>query len=129
MTASNSFLLPSALQTCLQEIIDTANMSQAGIRAILLCTTEGVPLGRVLSEQTMHPDMLQMIESAFAPSSKQFPVLELEKLKQVTAFYDHGIVVHQYHGPVVRATCRPMTVDALSLQSFPLFVHCHSLMS
>jgi hypothetical protein len=103
--ASNTFLLPNALKICIEEIIGTANLSQAGIRAVLLSTTEGVPLGRVVSEPdatTLHPDLLQMMESVLAPASKQLPVLGIGKLKQVTAFYDHGSVVHLYLGPVVR---------------------------
>jgi predicted regulator of Ras-like GTPase activity (Roadblock/LC7/MglB family) len=106
-TSNNSFLLPKALQTCIEQIIYAANLSQAGIRAVLLSTTEGVPLGRVVAEpndaETLHPDLLQMMESVLAPASKQVPVLGKGKLKQVTAFYDHGIVVHQYQGPVVGA--------------------------
>ena len=105
MTTSNSsFLLPKALETCIEDIIGTANLSQAGIRAILLSTTEGVPLGRVVSEPdatTLHPDLLQMMESVLAPASKQLPVLMMGKLKHVTAFYDHGVVVHLFQGPVV----------------------------
>ncbi|GKY92788.1 hypothetical protein MPSEU_000248500 [Mayamaea pseudoterrestris] len=83
---SNSFLLPKTLQTCIEEIIDTANLSQAGIRAVLLSTTEGVPLGRVVSEPdvaTLHPELLQMMESVLAPAAKQVPVLGMNKLNQV----------------------------------------------
>lgn len=101
---ANSFLLPKALQTCTEDIIGTANLAQAGIRAVLLSTTEGVPLGRVVSEPdatTLHPDLLQMMESVLAPASKQLPVLGMGKLKQVTSFYDHGVIVHLFQGPVV----------------------------
>jgi hypothetical protein len=101
--ANSGSLLPQALQLSMQEIITTSNMSKAEIRAILLSTSEGAPLGRVVvADSALHPEMLQMIENVYAPASKQFPVLGLDKLRQVTAVYDHGIIVHIYQGPVVR---------------------------
>ena len=122
--SSSSFLLPKALQTCIEDIIGTSNLSQAGIRAVLLSTTEGVPLGRVVSEPdatTLHPDLLQMMESVLAPASKQLPVLGKGKLKQVTAFYDHGVIVHLFQGPVVSA-CIERQSDTASGNSLNLIL-------
>lgn len=94
-------LLPSTLQNCLQEVVERTNKSNAGIRAILLSTTDGVPLGRVYDDRQspLNEDVLASIESVWSPASKQFPVLGLEKLHQVTAIYDHGTLVH------VRSCC------------------------
>jgi predicted regulator of Ras-like GTPase activity (Roadblock/LC7/MglB family) len=95
-------LLPTSLQNCLQEVIERSNLAGSGIRGILLSTTEGVPLGRVFaSDQPLNEDILSAIESVWAPASKQFPFLGLEKLHQVTAIYDHGTLVHVYQTPVV----------------------------
>ena len=102
-------LLPISLQNSLYEIIDQSNLRGAGICAILLSTTEGVPLGRVVVEEQvvdhnkmpMNIDVLASIESVWAPASKQFPVLGLEKLKQVTAIYNHGTLIHIYQAPMV----------------------------
>ena len=94
-------LLPASLQNALQEIVERANQRAAFVRAILLSTTEGVPLGRVISDQTLNEDVLASIESVWAPASKQFPVLGLDKVKQVTAIYDHGTLVHIYQAPMV----------------------------
>jgi len=89
-------LLPSTLQNCLQEIVERTNKSSAGVRAILLSTTDGVPLGRVYAcdQPILNEDVLASIESVWAPASKQFPILGLDKLQQVTAVYDHGTLVH-----------------------------------
>ena len=95
-------LLPSSLQNTLQEIVERTNHSAAGVQAILLSTTEGVPLGRVYgNDQPLNEEVLASIESVWAPASKQFPVLGLEKLHQVTAIYDHGTLIHVYQAPVV----------------------------
>lgn len=102
-----STLLPAALQSSLQGIVDRSNKAGAGILIILLSTTEGVPLGRVHAsddDQPLNEDVLASIESTWAspsPSSKQLPALGFEKLKQVTAIYDHGTLVHVYQSPVV----------------------------
>jgi hypothetical protein len=116
--------LPISLQYSLQEIVALSNVRGASICAILLSTTEGVPLGRVVSEQPHTPaqqqsqqqpqqqaqpiptsineDVLASIESVWAPASKQFPVLGLEKVNQVTAIYDHGSLIHIYQAPMVQ---------------------------
>jgi hypothetical protein len=108
-------LLPASLQNSLQEIVQRSNQRAASIRAILLSTTEGVPLGRVIAPATastdngggggesnaLQEDGLAAIESVWAPASKQFPVLGLEKVRQITAIYDHGTLVHIYQAPMV----------------------------
>lgn len=118
-----STLLPASLQNSLQEIVERSNQRAAGIRAVLLSTTEGVPLGRVIASTSasssitphsgdssrepesfataLQEDGLASIESVWAPASKQFPVLGLDKLHQVTAIYDHGTLVHIYQAPMV----------------------------
>lgn len=98
--------LPAALQRNLQQIVQRANQSGGQIRVILLSTTEGVPLGRVYnpssgSDQPLNEEVLATIESVWAPASKQFPALGLDKVKQITATYDHGTLVHVYQGPMV----------------------------
>jgi hypothetical protein len=92
----------------MQELIERSNLAGAGIRVILLSTTEGVPLGRVYAnDQPLNEDVLSAIESVWAPASKQFPFFGLEKLHQVTAIYDHGTLVHVYQVPVVGSNARP----------------------
>ena len=103
-------LLPASLQKALQGIVERANLRGAVLRAILLSTTEGVPLGRVVVDgdndnhntTTLNEEVLASIESVWAPASKQFPVLGLDKVQQVTAIYDHGTLVHVYQAPLVR---------------------------
>jgi hypothetical protein len=95
-------LLPASLQNALQEIVERANQRGAFVRAILLSTTEGVPLGRVYAtDQPLNEDVLASIESVWAPASKQFPVLGLDKVKSVIAIYDHGTLAHIYQAPMV----------------------------
>jgi len=94
-------LLPASLQKALQGIVERANLRGASLRAILLSTTEGVPLGRVVYDE-LNDEVLASIESVWAPASKQFPVLGLDKVQQVTAIYDHGTLVHIYQAPMVR---------------------------
>jgi hypothetical protein len=38
--------LPGSLEKVLKEIVEASNLRGASIRAILLCTTDGAPLGR-----------------------------------------------------------------------------------
>jgi len=94
----------TSLQNNLQQIVERANLSGASIRAILLSTTEGVPLGRVYAnnDQPLNEEVLASIESVWAPASKQLPVLGMDKVHQVTAIYDHGVLVNVYQGPMVR---------------------------
>jgi len=96
-------LLPPSLQKSLLSIIQRANLSGACIRVILLSTAEGVPLGRAYAphNESLHEEVLSSIETVWAPASKQFPLLGLEKVQQVTAIYDHGMLVHVYQAPVV----------------------------
>jgi hypothetical protein len=101
-------LLPTSLQNSLQEIIEQSNIRGASVRAILLSTAEGVPLGRIVQQpSTLNEDVLASIESVWAPASKQFPVLGLDKVKQVTALYDHGSLIHIYQVPMVSLSTRP----------------------
>lgn len=99
-----STLLPGSLQKALEGIVTRSNLRGSAIRAILLSTTEGVPLGRVLAPGNntwMNEEVLASIESVWAPASKQFPVLGLDKVQQVTAIYDHGVIMHSYQAPLV----------------------------
>lgn len=119
-------LLPAKLQDSMQEIVARSNQCGAHIRAILLSTTEGVPLGRVLpppanaehsaahTTMMMNEETIASIESVWAPASKQLPVLGMGKVKQVTAIYDHGTLVHLYLGPLVRTYIRRQ-IDMLLL--------------
>lgn len=89
-------LLPANLQRTLHEIVQRTNKANGGIRAILLSTAEGVPLGRVYANGSspLNEDVLSSIESTWAPASKQFPLLNMGKeVKTVTAIYDHGACV------------------------------------
>jgi hypothetical protein len=95
--ASTVDLLPANLKSSLNEIIDRVNLSSGGIRAILLSTAEGVPLGRAYSKDDrrnphfLNEDVLSNIESTWAPASKQFPFLNMGKeVKMVTAIYDQS---------------------------------------
>lgn len=99
-------LLPTNLQNTLEEIIQRVNACGGGLRAILLSTAEGVPLGRVMAKSTsagsLNEEVLASIESTWAPASKQLAALTMGKdVKSVTAIYDHGSVVHVYQAPVV----------------------------
>jgi hypothetical protein len=96
LTMANAVdLLPANLQNTLHQIVDRINASNGGIRAILLSTAEGVPLGRVYADRNspLNEDVLSSIESTWAPASKQFPLLNMGKeARIVTAIYDHGKV-------------------------------------
>jgi len=88
--------LPPTLATPLRQAIDKANTADARIQALLLSTLEGVPLGRVA--HTDHASY-EALETIWAPPSKQYGLLG--KVKKVTAFYDHAVVLHVYQGPLV----------------------------
>lgn len=99
-------LLPANLQSTLRQIIDRSNASNGCIRAILLSTAEGVPLGRVYPNEgePLNDDVLSSLESTWAPASKQLPLLNMGKeARTVTAIYDHG----KKHGLlIVHSTCQ-----------------------
>eukprot|EP00339_Tiarina_fusa_P003420 CAMPEP_0117085888 /NCGR_PEP_ID=MMETSP0472-20121206/60330_1 /TAXON_ID=693140 ORGANISM="Tiarina fusus, Strain LIS" /NCGR_SAMPLE_ID=MMETSP0472 /ASSEMBLY_ACC=CAM_ASM_000603 /LENGTH=105 /DNA_ID=CAMNT_0004815231 /DNA_START=43 /DNA_END=360 /DNA_ORIENTATION=- len=95
-------LLPANLQNTLHQVVDRVNLGNGAIRAILLSTAEGVPLGRVYADAntTLNEEILASIESTWAPANKQFPLLNMGKeVKTVTAIYDHGTVFHVYQAP------------------------------
>lgn len=105
---NSTSLLPAALQTSLVNIIRRANLSGASLQAILLSTTEGVPLGRAYAPTESglllplpSEEVLSSIETDWAAPSKQLPLLGLDKVQQVTAMYNHGTLVHVYQAPVV----------------------------
>ena len=86
-------LLPANLQSTLLQIIERSNAANGCIRAILLSTAEGVPLGRVYPKDAapLNEEVLSSLESTWAPASKQFPLLNMGKeARTVTAIYDHG---------------------------------------
>jgi hypothetical protein len=90
-------LLPATLRESLQKIVELANQCGANIRVMMISTAEGVGLGRLYAnDQPLNEEVLATIESVWAPASKQFPILGLKKVKQVTAMYDHGTLVHVY---------------------------------
>jgi hypothetical protein len=111
-------LLPANLQNTLHQIVDRTNASNGGIRAILLSTAEGVPLGRVYADRNspLNEDVLSSIESTWAPASKQFPLLNMGKeARIVTAIYDHG--------KVDSSDRRVIPIDARSHTTFTFYRH------
>ena len=94
--------LPQKLHRTVQEVIHQSNLSMASVRCILLSTTEGVALGRVFAEEynndmnLLNEEVIESIESVWAPASKHFPMLGLDKIQYATAFYDHGVLMHVY---------------------------------
>jgi len=60
-------LLPASLQSTLQQIVERSNKCNGGIRAILLSTAEGVPLGRVYASTatSLNEDAISSIESTW----------------------------------------------------------------
>jgi hypothetical protein len=125
-SATNSSLLPAALHASLTNIMSRANLSGASIQAILLSTTEGVPLGRAYApgnavDTLPSEDVLSSIETDWASPSKQLPLLGLDKVQQVTAMYDHGTLVHVYQAPVVvTILCGPTAnVGAIHASTIP----------
>lgn len=100
---SSPDLLPSALLSSLQELVERINSCGAGVNVVLLSTSEGVPLGRVYAGNIeWHEAMLSSLETTWAHASKHFPLLHLGKEIQVaTAMYDQVTVLHVYLSPVV----------------------------
>ena len=96
-------LLPGPLQKALQEVVSRANQRSANLQAILLSTMDGVPLGRVIAEgeEELNEQVLANIESVWAPAAKQLPLLGLDKVKCVTAIYNHGCLIHIYKASMV----------------------------
>lgn len=95
--------LPGSLAKALALIISSSNLRGASIRAILLCTTDGAPLGRVVATTTMvNEDVLLNLESTWSPPNKSLNMLTMGKVHQVTAMYSHGSVIHLYETPIVR---------------------------
>lgn len=109
---SMTTLLPASLQKTLRDIAERSNQRGASVRAILLSTTEGVPLGRVIADASLNEGGLASIESVWAPASAPASVLGLDKVKQVTAIYDHGTLVHIYEASMVSFLARSMRFAA-----------------
>ena len=131
-------------------MVKHCNQSLGQIKAITLSTSEGVPLGRVYgggtndnnninnnninnnspfsedrespSDSLLNEETLALLETVWAPASKQFPVLGLDKVQCVTAIYNHGILVHLYWPPlVVTILCDPdSNLAAVKTTAIPL---------
>jgi len=90
--------LPPALQSSLNEIVERSHLLGANIQAILLSTTDGVPLGRGYC--TVEDEAaVASVESS--PHCKHMSLLGMGGVKQVTALYDHGTLLHVYQGAMV----------------------------
>lgn len=99
--ASSAARLPAALQSSLTEIVERSQLRGANIQAILLSTTDGAPLGRgycTLEDE----DAVAAIESS--PHCKHMQLLGMGGVRQVTALYDHGTLLHVYQGAMVGST-------------------------
>jgi hypothetical protein len=94
--------LPGSLEKVLKEIVEASNLRGASIRAILLCTTDGAPLGRVVATANLADEVLLNLESTWSPPNKSLSMLTMGKVHQITASYNHGCVVHLYQIPIVR---------------------------
>lgn len=88
--------LPPSLQSSLESLTNRINSSGGGIQVILLSTSEGVSLGRVLVDQSWSDDLLGNLESKWASPAKQFPLLGEGDVKTVTAYYNSVTVMHIY---------------------------------
>jgi hypothetical protein len=78
------------------------------LMAVVLFLFPGIyifQLGRTYAEapQSLDEAVLSSMESTWAPASKPLPLLHLSKVQSVTAIYDHGIILHLYQAPLVRA--------------------------
>ncbi|KAL7560736.1 hypothetical protein ACA910_020986 [Epithemia clementina (nom. ined.)] len=144
MSFNTDNLLPSSLQKSLQQVVQLCNQSSGEVRAITLSTMEGVPLGRVygdlrvqheasrvtadptssssLPSPPLNEETLSLLETVWAPPSKQLPVLGLDKVQTITAIYDHGILVHLYWSPlVITVLCGPNSnLSAVKTTAVPL---------
>jgi len=96
-------LLPESLQNSLESVINRVNDCGGGIQVVLLSTSEGVSLGRIVQQPTiLGEELLANLESTWAPPSKQFPLLQSGDVQTVTAHYDQLTLVHVYKfAPVV----------------------------
>lgn len=98
---STSGLLPQALQKSLLSLVERVNDCGGGVQVVLLSTSEGVSLGRVLISNQWDEELLSNLESTWAPPSKQFPLLKQGDIQSVTAQYEQLTLVHVYLTPVV----------------------------
>ena len=95
-------LLPTPLQSSLEDLVNRVNSCDAGLNVILLSTSDGVPLGRVYSgDWQVDEETLANMESTWAPASKQFPFLQCGEIQSVTAMYEQVTLLHIYMSPVV----------------------------
>jgi hypothetical protein len=98
-------VLPDSLQSSLQSLVDRVNACGGGIRVVLLSTSEGVSLGRVVAGvEVQNEEVLANLESTWAPPSKEFPLLLQGHASTVTAQYEDLTLVHVYSLTPVVAT-------------------------
>mmetsp|Transcript_24826 Transcript_24826/g.36734 ORF Transcript_24826/g.36734 Transcript_24826/m.36734 type:complete len:161 (-) Transcript_24826:151-633(-) len=96
-------LLPESLQKSLESVVERVNDCGCGIQVVLLSTSAGVSLGRIVQQpMILEEELLANLESTWAPPSKQFPLLQSGDVRIVTAHYDQLTLVHVYKfAPVV----------------------------
>ncbi|EQC26601.1 hypothetical protein SDRG_15541 [Saprolegnia diclina VS20] len=74
------------------------------LTAILVSTSEGVPLLRVEPEgEAEHPleDAETVLPSVFAAAAEQAGKLQFGAMKSVTCFFDDTVLIHLNHLPLV----------------------------
>lgn len=95
-------ILPQSLETALHELVKRVNACDGGIKVILLSTSEGVPLGRIPSnDNDMDESVLSSLESTWAPAPKQLSLLKRKRIQRVTAMYENVTLMQFYYSPVV----------------------------
>jgi len=92
----------------LDALVDHLNVSsKRQILALLLSTSDGVPLARSSGSSSSEPiseDILQIMETVWAtlPSGASHHLRLLgNEVKMATAFYDTGILIHVHYSPLV----------------------------
>ncbi|KAL3661716.1 hypothetical protein V7S43_013016 [Phytophthora oleae] len=88
----------------LQEKLNDVLSRYDALEAILVCTSEGVPLLKVSAEEKSelsYEYTETVLPTVFAGAAEQVGKLKFGAVQSVTAFFDDVVLIHINHAPLV----------------------------
>ncbi|CAH0486701.1 unnamed protein product [Peronospora effusa] len=100
----------SEMSPILQEKLNDVLNRYDALEAILVCTSEGVPLLKVVTEEKSelwYEYTETVLPTVFAGAAEQIGKLKFGAVQSVTAFFNDVVLIHINHAPLVVTLVAP----------------------
>ncbi|CAI5746239.1 unnamed protein product [Peronospora destructor] len=100
----------SEMSPILQEKLNNVLNRYDALEAILVCTSEGVPLLKAVTEdksELWYEYTETVLPTVFAGAAEQIGKLKFGAVQSVTAFFDDVVLIHINHAPLVVTLVAP----------------------